>query len=402
MNLSNYLHPGELIRASLAEYGGNAVLIADQSMLDELKPTVVEKNLPLVAWQGNARDILDGIPGDPLLVICSLVREEAIFQQFQEELAPQKRKITVIRLVRDLFRRYSYHLGRSPKPEREWKTYPGKTRGYIIFAQQRTGSTFLSNILKKTRKLGNPQEHLQENIIPYFAMSGLDFRDWLEGLFRYSFTANGYAGTKIITTHFLEVMKTTGLQPEDFKEVLADKEIFYLRRLNRIRQAISFAKARRSGVWHIKDGREIRATRKEMDRNIDTDTLEEIMDWMEQEDSQMQDFFRRAGIRPVELYYEVLADTGKYKAELKRVSELLSPGDTPVWPEPDYLRMADDHTESLARKYIAEKYEQLLSRGLDSPLPEHLLASIMDEYQRSGQETASGNFWDYFRLRRKR
>lgn len=349
------MDPGELVRFFLAENRGNTCLIADSSAYEELLPVAEELKIQLVAYNENVRDILANIHEKSILVICSLDREESIYHQIQEDLSALKADVKLLRLVRDLFRRYSYHLGQSLKPEREWKSFPGKIRGYIIFAQQRTGSTLLSNILKKTRKLGNPQEHLQDNILQYFTHTNLDFREWLEGLFRFSFTTNGFSGTKIITTHFLEVMETNGLQAEDFRGFLADKKIIYLRRMNRLRQAISYAKARRSGVWHIREGREIRAANQENKRPIDAAYLDEIMEWIDHEDRQMVEFFLRAGIRPLELYYEDLADASTFSSELKKIRQFLSPEEIIEWTESDYFRMADDNTEFLVRKYYQEK-----------------------------------------------
>ena len=139
---------------------------------------------------------------------------------------------------------------------------PGIT--YLLASVPRAGSTLFSHILWRTGCLGAPLEYLNfDPAGPYFFAAGapdtqLDL--WRSVLKRRT-SPNGVFGLKAFPT---QLQALHGSNPALLAEVLAtmlprggERRVVYLRRRDRVAQAVSLARAAMSGVWRKEqEGRE--------------------------------------------------------------------------------------------------------------------------------------------------
>ena len=103
---------------------------------------------------------------------------------------------------------------------------------YIIGITPRVGNTHFASILSGTNLLGHPYE--------CGALNAEAFQNHVERCR----SSNGVSGFTIAYANFLVVR-----EHYDF----TDTHFIWLRRKNTIRQAISWLKADKSGIWHVKD-----------------------------------------------------------------------------------------------------------------------------------------------------
>jgi LPS sulfotransferase NodH len=132
----------------------------------------------------------------------------------------------------------------------------GPEQTYLLASVPRAGSTYFSHLVWRTGCLGAPLEYLNfESGGPYgFASGSPDLQRQLwRSLLRRRCSPNGVFGLKAFPPQ-LEQLKRRN--PTLLEEVLATilprgvaRRVVYLRRRNRLAQAVSYARATLSGVW---------------------------------------------------------------------------------------------------------------------------------------------------------
>jgi LPS sulfotransferase NodH len=127
---------------------------------------------------------------------------------------------------------------------------------YLLASVPRAGSTHFSHVLWRTGCLGAPLEYLNfDPAGPYgFAADSSDaqLRLW-RSLLRRRCSPNGVFGLKAFP---LQLQKLQSTNPGLLADVLATvlprerpRRIVYLRRRDRVAQAVSYARASMSGIW---------------------------------------------------------------------------------------------------------------------------------------------------------
>jgi trehalose 2-sulfotransferase len=127
---------------------------------------------------------------------------------------------------------------------------------YLLASVPRAGSTYFSHALWRTGCLGAPLEYLNfDPAGPYsFAAQApaAQLQLW-RSVLRRRCSRNGVFGLKAFPTQLQRLQRTN---PELLAEVLATllprdrpRRIIYLRRRDRVAQAVSYARASMSGVW---------------------------------------------------------------------------------------------------------------------------------------------------------
>ncbi len=118
---------------------------------------------------------------------------------------------------------------------------------YAIFFTPRSGSSWLTDELSKTKVLGRPEEYLNPNFVPNIAekMHGRTCDDYLKALLRKRKTSNGVFGLELTFFHYQLFDKAVFAKWFPF-----DKPTFFLFREDIVLQAISLYKAVSTQVFH--------------------------------------------------------------------------------------------------------------------------------------------------------
>jgi len=374
--------------------------IADYSLKASLEKLSVKFNFELYQWEEmSGQELTNLTDGKQSLVIFSLHRENEIVEEVQTAYQDQDQRPKILRFLRDIVLRISFSLGPNFIPQKEWKINPGPVQAYVIFAVPRSGSTLLCNILKKTGLFGKPQEHLQRNIVPWLIHSDLTFSEWLEGLFQYSFTSNGYTATKLISDLFLEVRPQDANEKRKLKAHLQDKKIIFLKRMNKLRQAVSLAKAEQTGIWHKKGDKIIKSENKNPDLAIEFDLLNKKMNWLAEQEARIEQFFMDMDISPRVVFYNDLADAKTTKDTLQNLMLYLNPDFTGDLPETDYKPLNDSFTDEILRNYLEELYEKLKANDPKNPPADYLHQTLLAEYfyQQSENKRKKKGFFNFLK-----
>ncbi|MEX1119669.1 MAG: Stf0 family sulfotransferase [Terrimicrobiaceae bacterium] len=180
-------------------------------------------------------------------------------------------------------------------------------------ATARSGSNFLTDGLHATRKAGRPKQFfLPKFESDYGSAHGLDphtdFAGYVRGIIPATATSNEVFGFKVMGWYlqdFLDRMQAAFPGYQDARTLLATifPRLKYLRmvRRNKLRQAISKARALQSGLWKIQDGNSAHAG-----PNFDFELITQCLRETEEDEAVWQRFFEEQGIVPHTVIYEDL------------------------------------------------------------------------------------------------
>jgi LPS sulfotransferase NodH len=208
---------------------------------------------------------------------------------------------------------------------------------YVIFITGRCGSTLLTHLLAETGLCGNPDEFFNEERIA--ALSGQwqieDFSTYFTAVVRRTMSHRRF-GFEIDPFRFEQLRKMVS-----FPDIFMPRRtvFFWMTRRDIVGQAWSYAKAKKSGLWHrFADGSEERRGEPRDEAISDTDWWREILLILMSERI-MEDYFATLGVTPFRLDYEMLV-TDRRRTVVS-VLQALSCG-----PEAIARRLGpqDDHT----------------------------------------------------------
>ncbi len=126
-------------------------------------------------------------------------------------------------------------------------------RKYLILCNPRSGSTYLTEALSQLG-VGEPREHLREETVYLFSNKSFRFAYFVDQLTKKA-EHNGFFGTKVISHFFKSLfphrstfhLAARWLQRFDWK-------LIYLRRADKVDQALSAYFAKQTNLWHVEDG----------------------------------------------------------------------------------------------------------------------------------------------------
>ena len=173
----------------------------------------------------------------------------------------------------------------TPRPSAE--TPPD--RSYFICATPRCGSWFLSGLLASTGVAGRPHEWFWRDTRASLERAwGVAGDEYVQLVLAAGTTPNGVFGAKVMWASLPD------LAP------FPRPSFVWLRRRDRLAQAVSFAKAVQTGHWHHWDPepREVPSYR--------FDVVDTLLREVEELDRQWEGWFEREGLEPLELGYEQL------------------------------------------------------------------------------------------------
>jgi LPS sulfotransferase NodH len=235
---------------------------------------------------------------------------------------------------------------------------------YLMLATPRSGSTLLGQGLQASGLAGDPKEffgHKMPFWMERWSTPTLD--SYVARLVPTRSTANGVFGAKLLYRQLLHLENLARQDPQLSDLPLAsilgrlfpNLHLIWVSRNDKVRQAISWYKARQTGVWGQDTRREApklgRAWRigdeplQPGELAFDYDGIAELFQQAENEDVAIERFCVESGITPFRVVYEEFAP--RYQ---ETVVELLTwmgvpPPEDLSLPRPRTVKLADDRTD---------------------------------------------------------
>jgi LPS sulfotransferase NodH len=196
----------------------------------------------------------------------------------------------------------------------------GVSRAYIVAMTGRSGSTWLTTALSQLGAFGAPREYFNEAALPHFWNFDReqDFSQMFRGLIT-KYSTHGCFGFKINPQRLFWLSNVVDLNATFSTKTFAWID---MRRWNLVKQGLSFAVAKKSGIWHSFENKQPIVPASD-DRLVltDSDLWTEILSVLEQEQA-LEQFFEENGIRPLRIFYEEILDSGE--ALIARVCNFIS------------------------------------------------------------------------------
>lgn len=190
-----------------------------------------------------------------------------------------------------------------PLREFDWGR-SGVALPYVVFITGRCGSTLLTHLVAESGLAGNPDEFFNEERIVDLAreLHTADFPGYFRAVVRHSVT-NRRFGFEIDPFRFQQLRQLVS-----FPEIFAPRRtvFFWMTRRDIVGQGWSFAKAKKTGLWHrFADGSEKRLHEPAGEAIDDAEWWREIILMLTGERI-VEDYLTAARITPYRLDYEML------------------------------------------------------------------------------------------------
>lgn len=246
----------------------------------------------------------------------------------------------------------------------------GPVRSYLICGTPRTGSTLLCRLLAATGVAGKPESYFRlPGETSYAERWGLqcgpdgllDYREYVRAAIVAGSTSNGVFGARVMWGTMDEVVAKlrtahghqVGTDLEVLQQELGETRFVYLHRGDVLAQAVSWAKAEKTGYWQEGDsvvpGRRPTLDINDIDRYVET-IKEHNLAWRE--------WFGTTAIVPLVVSYEdLVADmAGKIAGIIRFLGLELPAGHV---AEPPTHRQADEINRDWAERYRAYRHFEL-------------------------------------------
>lgn len=247
------------------------------------------------------------------------------------------------------------------------------TRSYIICANQRSGSNLLCRALTDTGLAGRPDEWFlcggPDDFPPGFTFweteptaqeHGVSDRlGYIDLVHQLATTENGVFGAKIMFNNvrwiegkLREVPRFTDVPRRALYEAtFPDLHVIHLTRRDRVRQAVSWARAAQDNVWIVTDDQQPQPTG-------EPDYWRDFIAGLEQliidGENGWRALYDEFGLDPYEVVYEDLVTPHGYETAVRGALDHLGVDQPAVLPPPRTHKQADDLNEDWANRYIAE------------------------------------------------
>jgi trehalose 2-sulfotransferase len=253
----------------------------------------------------------------------------------------------------------------------------------MICAVPRTGSYLLCDLLEKTGLAGHPNEYFNPSFQSPWAVEWKtkSIHEYMETVSRVATTENGVFGLKAHPMQFDAMCRQLAnkpsvpfvKRPQLLAQWLPRLSYIQLRREDRLRQAISYARAIQTNGWWDSEyapgpSGPVRPEQERFDFQLITRALE----LLRQMDQRWKNYFATIGATPLVISYESLIDSPRTAVEsilnLLGVDQPAPPSDHPM----PFRRQADELTEMWAARYERIRNEGVASLFFAPPLsPRH-------------------------------
>ncbi len=258
---------------------------------------------------------------------------------------------------------------------------------YIICTNQRTGSSVLCEALRNSSVLGAPREHF---LFWYWQTHNLErlqeayMQPWLlpndaylQRVFEKGTTANGVFGVKLMWEQFEAVTDNLRSFPQ-FRNAPApmilsalfpNLHYIFLTRADKVRQAVSFAKALQTGKFHIQHSllpdqpKSIGKgnTRKKLCYNFYQ--VFHIYQSLIKKEAAWERYFAKAGIKPYRIVYEQFED-----ALDKAVQDIANYLNSPLPPNKPVQKLTLKKQSDATSEEWVQRFKKELAERTRTPL----------------------------------
>ena len=239
---------------------------------------------------------------------------------------------------------------------------------YTIWFTQRTGSTWLCEALASTGVAGRPWEHLN-HASPDDALKHYNARgpaELLKRILELGSTPNGVFGIKqgYSEPRFGNMLDTLadegGTRLARWERAFPNHRHIFMTRRNKLRLAVSWWRAIKSGEWHRRKGQAASAA--DLSDGYDLLAIDRLMQEAVVREAGIQELFSEAGIVPLNIVYEdALHDLG---ATVNTVLEFLAlPPVNSDYSSIDLEKTSDDLTEQWVQRFRNDRQDGWDGRG---------------------------------------
>jgi LPS sulfotransferase NodH len=245
-----------------------------------------------------------------------------------------------------------------------------KQTSYLVLATPRSGSTLLGQGLHSSGLAGDPKEFFghkmpfwmerwQTPTLPAFAAHLRQARA----------TPNGVFGAKLLYSQLLHLESVARQDPSladlPLAEILAslfpNLHLVWVSRDDKVRQAVSWFKARQTGVWGQGEGQDVpklgaawRRAEEPLQPGelaFDYDGIAALLHRAEIEDAAIGRFCAEGGITPFHVIYEEFSP--RYEETINDLLRWLGVMSSPDFslPRPRTVRLADDRTDEWVARF---------------------------------------------------
>ncbi len=255
---------------------------------------------------------------------------------------------------------------------------------YLICATQRSGSTLLCELLRATDVAGVPDEYfegLRETGLPrqprqYFEDASVrdiaerltpmepgrpeqagEFEQWFRYVLQRGTTLNGVFGSKMMWNYLDDFKSRMAELPglddlsfnEQLKAVFPRLKIIFIRRRDKVAQAVSLWKAIQTQQWRTESESDFEEvdTGELPDVQYDYRAIEHLLNELHRWDAHWEDWFHATGRDPIRVFYDEF--TVSRAATVGRVLDAL--GVDP--PEPEGKKPLQRQADNLSKDWVA-------------------------------------------------
>ncbi|MDQ3226866.1 MAG: Stf0 family sulfotransferase [Chloroflexota bacterium] len=241
---------------------------------------------------------------------------------------------------------------------------------YLILATPRSGSTLLGQGLQATGLAGDPKEFFGHRMAFWMERWGTPtLATYAARLTQARATPNGVFGAKLLYRQLLHLERVARDDPAladlplagILSHIFPNLHVVWVSREDKVRQAISWYKARQTGVWGqdqaqptVKLGAAWRRGDEPLQPGelaFDYDGIAALFRQAETEDAAIGRFFAESGIDPFQVVYEEFSP--RYEETvfaLLRWMGIKPPADLTL-PNPRTVKLADDRTEEWVARF---------------------------------------------------
>ena len=235
-------------------------------------------------------------------------------------------------------------------------------RSYVICCVQRTGSWLLAHTLADTGYAGRPSDYFddaeQENHTREWGLPDGDLAAYVRAMRNHATTPNGVLGSKLMWNDFdslrpsLRPPAETDPGLEFMRTAFGNPRFVWLRRLDKVRQGISWWRAAATDQWALRHGQESGQPAPDVEQIV------RLVRFAERCEDGWRQWFASTGIQPCQVVYEDLARdrlaVANQVLEFLRLPRL----DAADLPPVRYRKQADG---------LTERYVDLVRSAMTSP-----------------------------------
>lgn len=247
------------------------------------------------------------------------------------------------------------------------------TKSYLVIATPRSGSTLLGQGLQASGVAGEPREFFGHKMAHWMERwNAPELPDYVAQLRKKRSSSNGVFGAKLLYGQLLH-LEELAQQHSDLatlsggdllRHLFPDLHILWATRDDKLRQAISWFKARQTGVWgqgrgteEPKLGRAWRLGDEPLQPGelaFDYAGIAALLQLAEAEESAIGSWLTAAGFAPYRVVYEEYAP--RYTEATAEILDWMDITHPPLdLPDPRTLRLADDRTDEWVARFREEQ-----------------------------------------------